>query len=598
MVSKMTGEGRDSNDRRRWLALVVVLIAGFMDLLDVTIVNVAVPSILLELKASYAQVEWVVTGYVLGFAAVLITGGRLGDIFGRKRLFLVGVGGFTVASALCGLATTPGMLIGARFFEGAMAGLMVPQILAIIYVTFPPEERGKVLGVWGGVLGSASAAGLVVGGLLVRWNVAGLGWRPIFLVNVPVGLAAMVAARFVVRESRSPAAPGLDTVGMVLAVAGVLLLVYPLTEGRSLGWPAWSYGLMGSSLVVLAAFIAYERRRTRIGHASGPAGTAGTAGPAGPAGPAGSAGTGPPLITLGLFRVRAFTVGLVLWLIFWVALGGFFLMWTLYMQVGLGWTPLRAGLTAATFAAGATAGAALSVQALTPRFGRTVLMAGALVNAAGFGGYAWVAYHYGPEVHPWQMVAPLVVAGYGFGTVVAPMIDLILTGVPVGDAGSASGLLSTIQQIGMALGVALVGVVFFALLAGGSGRGVDTVTPDVRHRLEAAGVAPAEQARVIAGFRACVHDRSAAADPTVPPASCRTAEAAPERVRQVLAGAGAAANAYNFARTFGDTLWYAVGILVVVFLGLFALPRRVRPRDPIADSATAAGEPTVPQPTR
>ncbi|HEU5161270.1 MAG TPA: MFS transporter [Streptosporangiaceae bacterium] len=568
-----TGAAPPAPDRRRWFALVVVLVAGFMDLLDVTIVNVAVPSILRDLDAAYAQVEWVITGYLLGFAALLITGGRLGDSFGRKRMFLVGVGGFTVASALCGLATTPAVLIGARFFEGAMAGLMVPQILAIIYVTFPPEERGKVLGLWGGVLGSASAAGLVAGGLLVRWDLAGLGWRPIFLINVPVGLAAMIAARFVVRESRSAAAPGLDPIGMVLAVSAVLMLVYPLTEGRSLGWPAWSYGLMAGSAAVLAGFVAYERRRTR---------------------------TRSPLVALGLFRARAFSVGLAVWLIFWVALGGFFLMWTLYMQVGLGWTPLRAGLTAATFAAGGTAGAGLSVQVLTPLFGRRVLMAGALVNAAGFGGYAWVAFHYGPAVHPWQMVAPLVGAGFGFGMVVAPMVDLILSGVPVRDAGAASGVLSTIQQVGLALGVALVGVVFFGLLAGGSGRGVDAVTPGVRDRLAAVGVPPAGQEQILAGFRACVHDRSAATDPTVPPPSCRrVGAAAPAQVERVLADAGARANAHNFSRTLGDTLWYAIAILVVVFLGLFALPRRVRLADPAAETAgpTAdadGGEPPVP----
>jgi MFS family permease len=217
------------------VALVIVLAAGFMDLLDVTIVNVAIPTILKDLDAAYAQIEWIVAGYVLGFAAVLITGGRLGDIFGRKRLFLVGVAGFTLASALCGVSVSPAMLIGARFFEGAMAGLMVPQILAIIHVTFPPQERGKVFGIWGGILGSASAAGLIAGGLLLRWNVAGLGWRPIFLINIPVGLAAMIAGWLVITESRSPAAPRLDLVGMALAITGVLMLVYPLTEGRTLG---------------------------------------------------------------------------------------------------------------------------------------------------------------------------------------------------------------------------------------------------------------------------------------------------------------------------------------------------------------------------
>jgi EmrB/QacA subfamily drug resistance transporter len=566
------GEAPPTLDPRRWLALTVVLVAGFMDLLDVTIVNVAVPSILRDLRAEYAQIEWIVAGYVLGFAAVLITGGRLGDIFGRKRLFLIGVGGFTIASALCGVASGPAVLIGARFLQGAMAGLMVPQILAIIHVTFPAEERRKVFGLWGGVLGSASVAGLIIGGLLVQWNLAGLEWRPIFLVNVPVGVAAVVAAWFVVPESRSPSAPRLDLIGMVLAVAGVLMLVYPLAEGRSLGWPVWTFLLMAGAVVVLALFVAYERWRTRT--------------------------VGSPLVVLSLFRARTFASGMVVWLIFWVALGGFFLVWTLYLQVGLGWTPLRAGLTAVSFAVGAAAGAGLSVQVFTPRFGRQVLMAGALLNAVGFGGYAWVASHYGPAIHSWQMVVPLVVAGIGFGLVVAPMIDAILTKVPIRDAGSASGLLNTTQQVGMALGVALVGVLFFALLANDSGRGVDAVTPSLHRQLTAAGVPVSDQDGIVAGFRACVHDRSSATDPTKVPTSCQAGSGQrsqagplpPDQVQELLTRAGLEANAHNFARTFSVTLWYAVGILIVVFLGLFALPRRVRARDLDAELSASALE--------
>src|SRR5262245_18770624 len=238
-------------DRRRWLALSVVLVAAFMDLLDVTIVKVAVPSILRDLDAGYAEVEWVVTGYVLGFAAMLITDGRLGDLYGRRRMFLIGLSGFTLASLLCGAAATPAMLIGARYVQGVMAGLMVPQILAVIHVTFPPSERGKVFGLYGAIAGMASVAGLVLGGALVEWNPAGLEWRPIFLVNVPVGLVALLVASSVIRESKSPVAQRLDVVGAVLAIAGVLMLVYPLTEGRSLGWPLWSYALMGGGAAVL-----------------------------------------------------------------------------------------------------------------------------------------------------------------------------------------------------------------------------------------------------------------------------------------------------------------------------------------------------------
>ena len=545
-------------DPRRWAALVVILVAGVMDLLDVTIVNVAAPSILRDLDATYAQFEWVVSGYVLGFAALLITGGRLGDIFGRKRIFLLGVAGFTVASALCGFAASPGMLIGARVFQGSMAALMVPQVMAIIHVTFPPQERGKVFGVWGGVLGSASVAGVVLGGVLVQWNLAGWGWRPIFLVNIPVGLAALAAAWFVVPESRSPAALRLDLAGMVLAITGVLMLVYPLTEGRSLGWPAWTFALMGGSVVVLAVFVGYERRRTRT--------------------------VGSPLVVLSLFRARSFSAGMAVWAIFFIASGAFFLVWTLYMQVGLGWTPLHAGLTAVSFAVGAAAGAGLSVQVFTPRFGRAALMAGALINAAGFAGYAWLSSHYGPGIHSWQMLVPLAVAGFGFGLVAAALVDLILTGVPVRDAGSGSGVLSTTQQVGMALGYALVGVIFFSLLASGSGHGVNAVTPSLRSQLTAAGIPAPGQATIIAGFRACVHDRSAETDPTKVPASCLAGktQAGPvpaQQIQKLLADAGAQANAHNFARTFSATLWYAAGALVAVFLGLFALPRRIRATD-------------------
>jgi MFS family permease len=452
-----------------------------------------------------------------------------------------------------------------------MAGLMVPQILAIIQVTFPRHERGKVLGLWGGVAGSASAAGLVVGGLLVQWDLFGLQWRPIFLVNIPIGIAAMVAAVRVVPESRSPTAPRLDLIGMAIAVTGVLMLVYPLTEGRRLGWPAWTFLLMAGSVLLLAAFVAYERRRTRT--------------------------KGSPLVVLDLFRARAFASGMVAWLVFWIALGGFFLMWTLYLQVGLGWTPLHAGLTAVTFAVGASAGAGLAVTVLTPRFGRWVLMAGALLNAGGFISYLWAATRYGPEISSWQMVPPLVLTGFGFGLVVAPMIDAILTAVPVRDAGSASGLLNTTQQVGMALGIALVGVLFFAQLDRDSGRGVDEVTPQLQEQLTAAGVPDSDQDGIVAGFRACVRDRSAATDPTEIPASCQAGSPPPgapaDQLPELLTRAGEQANAYNFSRTFGITLWYAAGVLVVVFLGLFALPRRVRERDLDAELATPRDEPAL-----
>ncbi|MFQ6329806.1 MFS transporter [Nocardia sp. CWNU-33] len=331
------------------------------------------------------------------------------------------------------------------------------------------------------------------------------------------------------------------------------MVVYPLTEGRSLGWPAWTIGLMTAGVMLLGVFVVYEGRRTRT--------------------------VGSPLMALALFRIRAFSTGMTTWAIFWVALGGFFFVWTLYMQVGLGWTPLRAGLTAAPFAVAAAAGSGLSVQVFVPRAGRRVLATGALVNAAGFAGYIWVAIHYGPAITSWQMIIPLTISGFGFGLVVAPMVDLILTGVPAPDAGSASGTLSTVQQVGMALGIALAGIVLFTQLADDSGRGVSAVTPALHQQLTSAGVPTADQDAVIAGFRVCVRDRSAATDPPQIPESCRARPDTPPAVQRILIIAGPQANAHNFAHAFGYTLWYGVGTMIAVFLGIFGLPHQMRRTD-------------------
>ncbi|WP_040814033.1 MFS transporter [Nocardia concava] len=533
-------------DPRRWIAFAVVLAAGFMDLLDVTIVNVAVPSIQKDLGAAYSEIEWIIAAYVLSFAAVLITGGRLGDIYGRKRLFLVGVAGFTLASLACGLATSPALLIGSRFLQGAMAGLMVPQILAIIRVTFPKEERAKAIAVYSGVGGSASAVGLSLGGLLVQWNLFDLDWRPIFLVNVPVGIAALAAAAVVMRDSRSAHAPRLDIVGMVLAVSAVLLLVYPLNEGRRLDWPAWTFVMIGASAVVFAVFGVYERWRART--------------------------VGSPLIDLELFRSKPFTVGLASWLLFWIGFGGFFLIWTLFMQAGLGWSPMRAGLTSVFFAVGAGIGAGVSVSLLAPKFGKWVLLAGGLITAGGFGLYGAMAAHYESDFASWQMVLPLIVTGIGFGIVVAPTIDMLLGQIPDREAGAASGLLNTGQQLGMALGVALVGILFFAQLDHDSARGVDSVAAQTRTELSAAGVPGPAQDQILAGFKACVQDRSAEVDPTVVPASCQSGPAMNAGVGQTLMSAGEKANAVNFAHTFDYTMLWGIGLMALVCVGFLALP--------------------------
>lgn len=427
-----------AGDRRRWFALAIVMTAAFMDLVDVTIVNIAIPSIRREAGASVSQIQWITAGYALAFAAGLITGGRLGDIHGRKRLFLVGIGGFTLASALCGFAANPEMLVASRILQGGMAAMMVPQVLSIVHATFPAHERGKVFGLFGAIVGLGAVSGPLLGALLTEWNLFGLEWRPIFLINLPVGIAGLVLGSRFITESRAPRALKLDLVGVAVVVLGLLMLLYPLTRGEELGWPVWGYVSMAGAPLVFAALVAYEKRKGER--------------------------DGSPLVELSLFRVKSFAAGIAVQTVFGIGLGIFFLVWTLYMQTGLGWSPLRAGLTGVPFSIAVSTAAGLSVQKLVPRFGRKVLQAGALLMAVGVLLYLWEAERYGMGISSWQMALPLVVMGVGMGLIVAPLTDAVLSDVPREHAGSASGLINTVQQMGNALGLGLVSVVFFGVI--------------------------------------------------------------------------------------------------------------------------------------
>ncbi|MFD6185097.1 MFS transporter [Streptomyces goshikiensis] len=428
-------------DRRRWLALAIVMTAAFMDLVDVTIVNIAIPSMRQDLGASTSAIQWITAGYALAFAAGLITGGRLGDIYGRKRLFLIGIAGFTAASLLCGVAANPAMLVTSRILQGGMAALMVPQVLAIVHVTFPPHERGKVFGMFGAIVGLGAVSGPMLGALLTEWNILGLEWRPIFLINLPVGIAGVLLGRKFITESKAPDALRLDLVGVVLATLALVMLIFPLTQGRENDWPVWGFALMIGSPFVFAAFIAYEKYKIRK--------------------------DGSPLVELSLFKVKSFAGGIAVQLTFGIATGIFFLVWTLYMQMGLGWSALRAGTTGIPFSVAVSVAAGMSVQKLVPRFGRKVLQAGALTMAAGLLLYIWESDHYGMEIASWQMALPLIVMGVGMGLIVAPLTDTVLSEVPPRHAGSASGLINTTGQMGNALGLGLTSVVYFGWIDDG-----------------------------------------------------------------------------------------------------------------------------------
>jgi len=539
-------------DPRRWLTLSVLLLAACMDLLDVSIVNVAIPSIQHGVSADYAAIEWVLAGYTLAFAVGLITGGRLGDIYGRKTMFLIGTAGFTVASALCGVAADPGMLIGARVLQGAAAAIMVPQVLSIIQVSFPERERAAALGAYGAAAGLATISGPLLGGLLIKADLFSLSWRPIFLVNVVIGAAAIVAAAALVHESKAAAAPRLDVGGVVLISAGLTAVVYPLVQGRDLHWPWWTFLLLAAGVVLLAVFVGYERRL-------------------------GAAG-GSPLLAMSLFHRRSFSAGTALTLSFMLGLASFYLILTLYLQVGLGYTALHTGLTTVPSSIGlAVAAAAASKHA--PRLGRRLLAPGALLAA---GGIAWMIatfHQHGADVSTWQIAPSMFTLGLGMGIVAPSLIDASLADVPHEHAGSASGVVNTMMQLGGAIGVALIGVIFFGLLGGSADHHANAVVPQLRSELAATGLPSAGQDAAVQGFTRCFHDRFATTDISATPASCHLPAAASQpAVVQALTKASHQASTSNFGSAITRSLWFQVGAFVLTALLMLALPARLSHR--------------------
>lgn len=434
--------------RLAWFALAVVLVAEVMDLLDTTIVNVAAPVIRAELGGTYSTIQWIAAGYTLAFAVGLITAARLGDLYGRKRLFVIGVAGFTVASAACALAASPGMLISFRIVQGIFAAILIPQGFGLIRAAFPPDQLGKAFALFGPVMGLSAVGGPILGGALVDADLWGTGWRMIFLINVPLGIAALVGAVVLLREDRDPSAAGLDPIGAGLATAGAFLVVYPLVQGHELGWPGWIFGCLALGVALFGALAWHLVRRARTGRT--------------------------PLVMPSLFGKRSFSSALVVGVLFFAGMSGLMLVLTLYLQIGLGFSALHAGLTFVPWPLGIVVGAVLSMGVLVPRFGRNVIVGSALVMAAGIAG-TWLTLRLAePPVTSLELVPALFVAGLGMGGVVSPFFDIALGDVGDDEVGSASGLLNAIQQLGGALGVAVLTTLFVSLLGERAGRDVYT----------------------------------------------------------------------------------------------------------------------------
>jgi EmrB/QacA subfamily drug resistance transporter len=542
-------------NRQRTIALTIVAFGFVMDLLDNTIVNIAIPSIQTNLGASYASIQWLIAGYSLAFAVLLITGGRMGDVFGYKKLFIGGVAGFTIASLISGLAWNTDVLIAARLLQGGMAALMVPQVMSLMQVMFKPHERGGVMGLFGALAGVAASLGPVIGGLLIHANIAGLDWRPIFLINIPVGIFAIVAGYRYLPDGKSPHPLRLDMWGTFIVIIALFLLVFPLIQGRDLGWPAWTFGMMIASLPVMALFAWWLKYKENKDHS--------------------------PLVTPSLFKTKTFVTGLIVNLVFQGAMIGFFLPFTLLIQLGLGYEVIKAALTGIPTAIGISLAIGLLGQKLIPKLGRYALSLGTVVMAAGLLTTYLFVQHNGLDTTPWEFIPGLLITGAGMGLVMAPIFSVVLSDVDPKHAGSASGVMNAVQQLGGAIGVAMIGVIFFGQLTQHADASFSSVEPNIRTQLSKVHIPTQAQDSIVNDIRTCFTDRTKQKDASVTPDSCKQLQAGPQTpasaaIGTVVSDAAKKANSDNFINAFKAAAIYE-GVLVAITFGLsFLLPRHIR----------------------
>jgi EmrB/QacA subfamily drug resistance transporter len=430
---------------RKWWVLVAVCLALFVAILDSTVVNIAIPTIVEDLGASLAEIEWVLNAYTLTFAALLITFGRLGDMYGRRRMFIVGLIVFGLGSAACGLAPTPQVLIAARVAQASGAAFMMPATLSLTAVSFPPEQRGLALGIWGAVSGVALAIGPTLGGLVTE----NLGWQYIFFINIPIIAVAIPFTLWAVRESRDERDHTLDWLGALLSIAVLVSFNYAMIEGPGRGWDdPLILGLLAASAVLLLVFVAWERRAKE------------------------------PVLDLDLFRNRTFSAGNATGAVLMFGMMGVFFMVPLFLQTQLGFGAVRAGLALTPMSFAIMFAAPFSGR-LSDRIGSKWLIFGGLLTAAA--SVWWLSYIALDTTVAW-LAAPFIVAGIGMGLVMAPMTSAVMASAPEAEEGSAAGILSTMRQVGAVMGIAILGAVFASQMAAGIGEAVretDTLPPEL-----------------------------------------------------------------------------------------------------------------------
>ena len=422
----------------RWIAFTLLLAGGFMPPVDFFIVNVSLPSIQTTLGASPAELQLVVSGYAAAYAVLLITGGRLGDLYGRRRLFLIGMAGFTIANLLCGLAPSPAALVASRTLQGVAAAILVPQVLGPVRTLFPTErDLARALSSYGVMMGLAASSGQFLGGALVQWNPLGLGWRAVFLLKVPVALAVLFAAWFVVPETSTSQRVRIDAAGAALLSLTLACLVLPLSEGREQGWPAWTFVMLGAVLPLAALFLRLEARLAAR-HLM-------------------------PLLDLRLLSIRSFRRGVLVGTLFFFTTA-FYITFSLYQQQGRGTDPLHTGLAILPYGIGLFFGPLASTP-LVPRLRHALLPIGLAIQVAGYGATGaaiWLGWD------GWPVYLAVLAAGFGQGIALPRLYNAALGDVPAPQVGVASAVINSALQIGGAVSVAGIGSLFFAMLRGGS----------------------------------------------------------------------------------------------------------------------------------
>ena len=424
----------------RWLAFTVLLAGGLLPSVDFFIVNVSLPSIHTSLGASPAEVQLVISGYAAAYAVFLITGGRLGDLFGRRRMFLIGMAGFTATNALCGLAVTPMQLVVGRILQGIAAAMLAPQVLGSIRALFPEQDAlASALSFYGMMMGLAASIGQFSGGALVEWSPLGLGWRTVFLAKLPIAVPVMLAAWFIVPETSAAGRQRLDIGGAMLVSLALACLVLPLSEGRDQGWPAWTFIMLAAVPFFAAAFLWYEDRLTAQG--------------------------GSPLLDLGLLLIPSFRRGVLVGTLFFFTTA-FYMLFSIYQQEGYGTDPLYTGLAILPYGIGLFIGPLVTAP-LPARFRPWLLTIGMGIQVAGYAAVA-AAVAFGFEGS--TVLLTVLLAGFGQGIAFPRLYNTVLGDVPPQQAGVAAGVLNSALQIGAAISVAAIGSLFFSVLAEGHGR--------------------------------------------------------------------------------------------------------------------------------